>query len=275
MPTFVAIYSFLLHHRHRVPQIFVLCVRPSRRFLRYIPFLYKTHPSATITVIDVQQKQSTIAKLKTTHHLTYGTYFRYFIDHFLPDHLDTVLYLDSDILVTQPLDDLFETDLTNALLAAVPEVDSFDDVKRLALPPAPGYFNAGVLLINLCRWRTLRIGSRLIDFAKKNPSLIRWPSQDPLNIVTSQQWIPLEPRFNWNHGYAQLAGPVHPKTQPAIIHYSGSSKPWQLSSSTAYQLLFWKHLWATPYRWFKPDDIIIALLRRARRTVRRFVRPSQ
>ena len=70
-----------------------------------------------------------------TAHLNYATYFRYLI----PNHVveDRALYLDSDMIVTQDLSDLFELDMQGYPVAAVED-----------LPTTSDKFNAGLLLID-------------------------------------------------------------------------------------------------------------------------------
>nr|WP_261045593.1 glycosyltransferase [Streptococcus mitis] len=70
-----------------------------------------------------------------TEHLNYASYFRYLI----PNHVveDKVLYLDSDMIVTQDLSDLFYTDMQGYPIAAVED-----------LPTTSDRFNSGLLLID-------------------------------------------------------------------------------------------------------------------------------
>ena len=66
-----------------------------------------------------------------------------------------VLYLDSDVIVDQNLDQLFETNIENRPLYTV--VDYFN----------PDQFNSGVLLINNRFWYNNNIGNQLLDLGKK------------------------------------------------------------------------------------------------------------
>ncbi|MEI4302627.1 glycosyltransferase [Streptococcus suis] len=58
----------------------------------------------------------------TMHHITLETYFRYFLPELLSDW-DKVLYLDSDLLIAGDLTEFWETDLSDAYLAGVSELD--------------------------------------------------------------------------------------------------------------------------------------------------------
>ena len=63
--------------------------------------------------------------------------------------------LDADMIVNGPIIDLYNTDLGNAAIGAVID-QSCDDIRhynRLGLDSDKGYFNAGLLLINLNLWK--------------------------------------------------------------------------------------------------------------------------
>ena len=82
------------------------------------------------------------------------TFARYYIPDFVTE--DKVLYLDSDLLVTDDLTDLFELDLGENYLAAT----------RSCFGAGIG-FNAGVLLINNKKWQAENIRQKLIDLTEK------------------------------------------------------------------------------------------------------------
>ena len=66
--------------------------------------------------------------------LSYATFFRYFIPKYVNE--SRALYLDSDIIVRKPIDELWYLDLTGISLVAVRD-DFYTHI-----------FNAGFLLIN-------------------------------------------------------------------------------------------------------------------------------
>lgn len=88
-------------------------------------------------------------------HISYPTYYRLLLPEILSDK-KRCLYLDGDMLVMQDLSPLFLEDLQGAYIGGVkaPFYQS-DDIerervcKRLGIPDAGSYINAGVLLMNL------------------------------------------------------------------------------------------------------------------------------
>ena len=74
---------------------------------------------------------------------------RLVIDKLLPETIDKILYLDGDTIVRGNLSELWNTDISEYILAASiePTVDR-ERKKQLGLEKLP-YYNAGILLINL------------------------------------------------------------------------------------------------------------------------------
>ncbi|MCC9918746.1 glycosyl hydrolase family 8, partial [Streptococcus agalactiae] len=109
----------------------------------------------------------------------YMTYARYFIPQYIS--ADTVLYLDSDLVVTTNLDNLFQISLDNAYLAAVPALFGL------------GYgFNAGVMVINNQRWRQENMTIKLIEKNQKEIENANEGDQTILNRMFENQVIYLD-----------------------------------------------------------------------------------
>ena len=92
---------------------------------------------------------------------------RLLLDKLLPNNLEKVLYLDGDTIVRGSLKELWNTNLKNNAIAA--SIEPTIDKKRkenLGLKNCP-YYNAGVLLINLKKWRKDKTGEEIIAFYQK------------------------------------------------------------------------------------------------------------
>ena len=78
---------------------------------------------------------------------------RLILDKFLPDGMEKVLYLDGDTIVRGSLKELWNTNIDKYVIGASiePTVDR-QRKKNLGLEFKP-YYNAGVLLINLKKWK--------------------------------------------------------------------------------------------------------------------------
>ncbi|STO55545.1 RfaJ protein [Canicola haemoglobinophilus] len=121
----------------------------------------------------------------TISHISIATYARLKIDHYLPA-LDKVIYLDVDTLVINDLTPLWNVDLDGCVVGAC--IDSYVEFGlqgykyNIGLTDKDVYFNAGVLLIDLLKFKSLDVYNRAISFLQKYPN-IEFQDQDILNFI--------------------------------------------------------------------------------------------
>ena len=182
----------------------------------------RSNYGAEIQIIQVPD--AAMEGIGVSGHWTLGTYLKLFLGEFLPQHLDKVLFLDSDVIVVGDLKDLFASAETLAksrvaVLAAVPETDSGRHLSRWGFS-GDAYFNAGVMLINLTTWRNHNVGSHLQSIARSMQGHLPVHDQDVLNLVLEDNWITLPNEFN---ELRRLEIP--PETK--IVHFASADKPWK------------------------------------------------
>lgn len=214
------------------------------------------------TLTDVKILDQELDGLVLTHHFTKANYYRLFIAEKL--QLTKALYLDADIVVSQSILDLYNTDIDSYSLAAVVN-PGFNRHKDLEMPEESKYFNSGVMLINLDAWRLDKTKGRVIDLVKRKPWAIQFVDQCGLNSVLTGRWKELHPKFNLQGCFFE-AEPGAYSTEfpdgylmdavrnPVVIHYSGSHKPWHLGDKHPYRSLYWKYLRMTPFNHFFSND---------------------
>lgn len=190
--------------------------------------------------------------LRVDRHVSIAVYYRILAPHLLHADIDKILYLDSDIIVRNSLNNLWDTDIADHALAAV--LDFGDGgPKGLGFPVGTKYFNSGVLLINLRFWRQKNIPERAIEFIRNNPEKVRYWDQDALNAILVHQWIELP--GHWN---AQDEGDWIPtstqgmRLDPAIVHFTGS-KPWHWSNEHPFKHEYRKYRRKTPWRQYREE----------------------
>ena len=154
-------------------------------------------------------------------HINHMTFARYYIPDFVTE--DKVLYLDSDLLVTDDLEELFELDLGENYLAAT----------RSCFGAGIG-FNAGVLLINNKKWQAENIRQKLIDLTEKEHENVGEGDQSILNMLFFDSYIEINETFNYQIGFDRgaaeqghawiLEKSINPL--PKILHYISQDKPW-------------------------------------------------
>lgn len=169
------------------------------------------------------------------------TYYRLFAAELLPKSVNKVLFLDTDIIVTGDLSPLWEIDLTDKAVAVATERAWLAESRpeELHYPIDAGYFNAGVLLMNLDFWRRKSIGQQCLSFLDNHYDILKYHDQDVLNAVLWDKKIMLPIAFNFQMDFLKkdVFTSEHSKVQevilealrvPSIIHFSGSMKPWSI-----------------------------------------------
>lgn len=165
-----------------------------------------------------------------------SAYYRLFLSELLPP-IPKVLYLDTDIIVRHALRTLWNTDLADSAVGVVP--DGLEETKelyeRLDYPSRFGYFNSGVMLINLNYWRSHHLVTVFMDYLQKNAKKLLYADQDILNYIFKDCKTSLPITYNLSSGFLW----THPKydyqkyekeliearKDPVILHFAGS-QPW-------------------------------------------------
>ena len=87
------------------------------------------------------------------------------------------------MIVRKDISELWLTDLSGHAVAAVEAPLSKRNRDRLQISDNYFYFNAGMLLINLRKWRESHAFDQFMAFLRDKADLIKWWDQDVLNAV--------------------------------------------------------------------------------------------
>lgn len=212
-------------------------------------------------------------------HISIATYYRLFIPSLLPDNIDRVLYLDCDIVVRKNLTSLWEIPLENMAVGAVNHVVDWNvsATQRLNYPVEAGYFNAGVLLMNLKYWRTNDISGELFRFLAQKKDVIKFHEQDALNGLLYDKCLRISCRWNMMSGffmknlksihdilngniindYAALKKEIATEIyDPAVVHFVSKPKPWDPGCYHPYKNEYYKYLSYTPWKDFQEPALL-------------------
>jgi lipopolysaccharide biosynthesis glycosyltransferase len=182
----------------------------------------------------------------------------------LPDLLpkaSRVLYLDADTLILRPLKPLWDVDLRGKAIAAVinplyPFMDA-GFLSGLGLRGVEDYFNSGVLLMDLDRWRAEELTARLVEFVARHGQAQNWPDQNALNHVLRDRWFAVDPIWNAHSIFFDLPASKLSITDsqwqelrrdPAIVHFIAPYKPLEYLCKHPYRERHLDHLRQTPWR---------------------------
>jgi len=223
---------------------------------------------SNLTITWLRVPAAAVDGVQVPSHLTRASAYRIVAPMLLPADVTRVLYLDSDVLVRQPLDDLWRTDLGDAPAAAVR--DAYFPVACLDVPwrpfgiaPDTPYFNTGVLVIELDRWRALDVPSRAIALLRELQ--LYAADQTALNMLFANRWYALSPK--WNLLTHHLAGdrsrawafedPAELDraiADPAIVHFNGYGfgRPWEAACAHPYRDAWIETLDRTAWSGWRP-----------------------
>lgn len=187
------------------------------------------------------------------------TYFRLLIPELIKD-TDKVLYLDCDVIVNSQLSDLWSTNINDYAVAGVRDRinDSIRLYNRLGYDMKYGYINAGVLLINLKKWREENIFVKALELAMKNPSILKNHDQDIINMIFFDSKKILDFKYNlleyylYTEDWFYMDRKYYPEIvkackNPAIIHFCMPQKPWNFECINPYKELYYKYRKMTPW----------------------------
>lgn len=170
-----------------------------------------------------------------------ATYYRLLAGDVLPNDVERVLYLDPDIVINGDLSDFYNLDLQGNIIAGAPHLYGIPEGVnrlRLGLSKENRYINAGVLLIDLKKWREEISLKRIFKFISVNHKKLLLADQDVINALMKNRTLPIDERVynldekTYRHFSSCFAGErkidldwVEKNT--VIIHFNGKKKPWK------------------------------------------------
>ncbi|WP_407579174.1 glycosyltransferase family 8 protein [Citrobacter koseri] len=188
----------------------------------------------TVTVLVFDNEA--FRKLPSTKAWTYAMYYRYFAFEYLSRELDSVLYLDADIVCKNSLQELTDIHFSGEYAAVINDIDEvrLKSGKRLGIPELnQGYFNSGVVFANLRIWREKNLLSSAFAILHERQKELLYFDQDILNILFVGNVILLRRDFNCIYGVDQELKNKNEEIyqdyiteSTVLIHYVGVTKPW-------------------------------------------------
>ncbi|KAF5468403.1 hypothetical protein F2P56_012555 [Juglans regia] len=171
-------------------------------------------------------------------------YARSYLANLLPLCVRKVVYLDSDLILVDDIAKLAATPLGESSVLAAPEycnanftsyfTPTFWSNPSLSLTFANRkacYFNTGVMVIDLDRWRAGEYTRRIEEWMElqKRMRLYELGSLPPFLLVFAGNIAPVNHRWN-QHGlggdnFRGLCRDLHPGPV-SLLHWSGKGKPW-------------------------------------------------
>lgn len=215
---------------------------------------------------------------------SYNTYSRIMLNKWFA-MLEKIIVIDSDTLVVGDISEIWDIDVSNHLLTAVPEIGVYSKYStiesRELLESVETYFNMGIIMVNLKKWRDLSIDDYLLKKTNedKKPNLVA--DQSILNRYLNDYILRMHLKFNYyspmhKTSYKRVLKVFDKKIifqqeefleaqkAPTIIHFYGHSyeRPWFKHSASPYKKEYLKYRklskWndAKKQKWKKSPNLI-------------------
>lgn len=198
----------------------------------------------------IQIKEDLFDNAKTVERYPKEMYFRLLCGQILPESLERVLYLDPDILVINSVTDLWELDLQGKMMAACTHtglIDFTTTINKVRLNTDHGYYNSGVLLIDLNLARQYIKASEIENALEKFNQRLLLPDQDILNHLYGKYILEIpEEIYNYDGrrfmSYLTRSMGEHNlmwvMENTVILHFCGKPKPWDSSSDSRFTAMY-------------------------------------
>lgn len=272
----VSIYSLLESNRDfKAIQIFVIDNEISAENQKKLLQMTESFDNAKLILIPFEEWKNKL-KLNMKWNISISSYARLFVASMLPMDVNRICYLDCDMIIFDSLLDLWQTDLQGNILGAVQDSIGNTTKAAVGMKPEEKYFNAGMLLIDLNKWREKNIETACMDFISLHNGQVVHHDQGVLNGVLKDNVfiLPLKYNIMTIHYIFKLEKTMKyfgesarfysendietAKDNPAILHFTPSftSRPWIKSCAHPLKNIYWDKLRQTPWAGALPQKIL-------------------
>ena len=263
-----AIYSLLNHNgSFKRVSIYIIDNEISSKSRDRLVQVVDEFDNACIEFLDFAKWRSKL-KLNLAWKISIAAYARLFVGELLPSNVERVIYLDCDMIICSSLYLLWNYDLKQNIVGAVQDLVSMSTKSCVGVEKNEAYFNSGLLLIDLSKWRERNIGEDCVFFIEEKKGMVGHHDQGVLNGVFRNHWTRLPLKYNvmtinyffsyhqMQNYYGDLSGFYtleeisRSKAQPAILHFTPSftSRPWFSNCCHPLKEKYWESLSHTPWK---------------------------
>lgn len=233
LQAFSSIISFL---DNSLSPLNIYIIHKSESTLDFIPEIIKNHKNLEKIKIFKFNLNSSFPDIEGTH-VSEATYYRLFFEYFINDPIEYITYVDSDIICNKEPNNFIERtidNLKNSSFAIACKTESLknqynEEIFNRINMQSSKYFNAGVMVIDINKWKNQNISRLLIETLKKIDFKLHFWDQDLFNHYFDGSYVEFNDIFNWNiileNTYSKLE---ESKIFENVIlfHFYGKTKPW-------------------------------------------------
>lgn len=242
----ISIYSLIKHVKSENEYtIFIIDAGVTPHFIDRLLNTYSTAPHIEIQFIEADH--NLIHDIPPPRNVGRAVYHKLIIPDFIPSRVNKLVYLDTDTLVLTDIRSLYRHNVGNNVLLGVQEYPAplISQTKSITglvdiidFPDERHYYNTGVLVINLDRWKETDVTRRSIRLLLDHYDRLTVDDQDALNGTIIDEWGTLAPSWNAQINalvekhktikYKDLIGNVTCRDlfdAPRIVHFNHHPKP--------------------------------------------------
>ncbi|MEF1290869.1 glycosyltransferase family 8 protein [Vibrio sp. M260118] len=238
----VSLRSLLDFNRDSKFNIYILSSHLKTRTKDKINSTFGKYDNIKINYINIDR--NLFEGFKLGYHFVPEVYYRVLMADVIKQ--DKVLYLDCDVIVQGSIREMYN--LSPLSILAVKDYGKYKYSERLGIADSERYFNAGIMLVNLAYWRNHGISKRLLEFISINPEKIEFADQCALNKIFHTTWEELDVKYNFTTAHSRDR--EYDKVEPIVIHFTGSTKPWDFRSTSKYKRLYYNTLKKTRFFYY-------------------------
>lgn len=210
-----------------------------------------------VDITFIKINEDVFEKMYTSHQYSVATYYRLSLPKLL-NNFKKCIYVDCDLLFYDDIEKLWNINLNGHPIGAIEDIGLTTSKKGflekqndIGLKRDSLYFNAGVIIMDLEKWRENDYSRKAIDLAINNN--FKSHDQDVLNKLFMDNWQQIDLRWNvmppitymypkilFSRKYRDKA--LIARKNPGILHYAGRYKPWEFKEYQEFNMHYYD-LW--------------------------------
>lgn len=214
-----------------------------------------------------------ISNAPTLAHISIATYYRLFLPYVIDKSVNTILYLDCDIMIRGSVEELFEERNPDTLIVGVSDINEEDHANRIGVDK---YVNTGVLTMNLPGIRQMyTVDSMLNEISSimGQPENIVMGDQDIINLLFKGHIEEVPIYYNFQlliHKAYCIKNPALMR-KIVIAHFITGDKPW----NNDYLIVFAKEYYSYLRKYLTPKQRVAWWLGKPKGVVNMFKRHKE
>lgn len=267
LPFFKVTVTSLVDHMTQSVKVYcILSEKVDKSFYEFMENLRNYNHKFEFQIIDCSLKK---INYSPKNHVSRTAYLKVELPSIL-SFLDTVVYLDSDLLIREDINNLWKLSDSSLFVQAVwnpgYNYDNFTFNRDLTYET----FNSGVMIMNLKKMRDNYSEDKLKLFLNEKNSITKLNDQAAFNAVF-QEWGRLPE--TWNTQYCFFYKKNNKTTSdykkkwnllsdPKILHFTSNSKPWLFRNCHPFKKEYMKILKTVEIDYSYPDVTFKSIIRK-------------